>query len=388
MNQDIRKNLKAYLDGELDAQCAEEVRAAIEEDASLRDEKDFMMSLSSSLRALRPRKEATHQMAEAAAKKLAKPRQWLLRSAWVGSGAGVILLAVLFAIPNIKSLEHAGQEAPGALTKSEPADSGGADASLPMSPEREAPSSFDKQSSAARNARSTYESATTQPPVVERNIIWTGDLIVRVDNLDAAKQEVRSAVAGWNGYIKSSTMNDSRSQTPRAEMVIRVPVSKFDEAMARFEKLGERVSANSDSQDVTEEVVDIEARLRTMKAQEETYRQLLAQAKTVGQVIEVQDRLSALRGDIESLEARAAKLKELSALSTIRLTLIQRPSSEEAEAPIGWARDAWAHAVNGLASALRSIATAVIFAFVWIPVWLPSSFLAFAIYRRLLKTRD
>lgn len=393
MTQDTREDLKAYLDGELEPERAQKVRAAIEQDETLREEAEFMSLISASLRKLRPRREAIDEMAEIAVRKVARPRSSLMRIGWAWSGAAVLLIAGLFAWLSLVNPKGSSQSvepkptahSPDFLSSEHPARDQAA-------PTLDFPGPSERAEAGAEPLPLGEGSAATRPSeshvsILERNIVWRGELVLRVVSVEKARDEVASLVRSWRGYIKSSSLGDSTSQTPRAELIIRVPVGSFEEAMSRLEQLGERVSGRSDSEDVTEQIVDIEARLRTMKAQEETYRQLLGQAKTVGQVIEVQDRLSALRADIESLEARSAKLKELSSLSTIHLTLIQRPSSERSSQSAGWASDAWANAVNGVAAALRALAVAAIFAFVWIPVWLPCGILLIALYRRVSGVR-
>ena len=174
------------------------------------------------------------------------------------------------------------------------------------------------------------------------------------------------------GYVDSAESSDLASATPVLTMSLRVPVAKFDATLDQFEKLGARLSKKVSSEDVTATVVDLAARLKIMRTQEEVYRGMLAKARSNQDLIDVQDKLMNLRGTIESLEAQHKSLSQLAALSSIELTLQQ--SAEGAAAATNdpnWAREQWGSALSALGSAARVGGTVLIWSVVFSPFWIP-----------------
>jgi hypothetical protein len=225
------------------------------------------------------------------------------------------------------------------------------------------------------------------PPLQEemqRSVVRTCSLTIKVGDAQKAERSVTNLVRAWRGFVEGSESTNLDSRNPSLTMVIRVPESRFDDAIEAFEKLGERVAKTVSGQDVTSQLVDMNARLRNLRAQEETYRQILRQARRVGEVLEIQQHISSIRGEIESMDAQAKSLRRLAALSSLTLTLEQRPSGPDAPQTSGWAEDAWANATKALMGAVRSLSTAVIWVFVYSPVWLPAGFIAVLAWRKAL----
>ncbi len=390
MNNDLREDLKAYIDGELEPGRAEQIRVALETDETLRKEEEFMRSLGRSFASLRPTSEASPQSAEKSAASFIRKRRSILGSPWVWAGACSILLIVVLARPLIQSAqsELSGSDSPSPF----PAASSSGNASPPAPEAPAVGGATDMHESepgriTPQPEESSISAAPPGPAGFTRALIRTGSLTLRVESVDATRDEITQRVSAWGGYVEGQTKRDSQARVAEGEMILRVPSERFDEAMAELESQGETINSNTTSDDVSDQIVDLDARLKTMRAQEEIYRKLLGEAKTVGQVMQVQDRLSSLRAEIESIDARAQSLKNLAALSTIRVHLIQRPSASEAASTSGWAGDAWANAVKGVAGALQTIATAVIFVLVWLPIWLPLTLLLIVVYRRALSPR-
>lgn len=123
--------------------------------------------------------------------------------------------------------------------------------------------------------------------------------------------------------LSSSTASAPGKDTQRAQLVLRVPVTRFDSARQAVARLGEVESQSLRGADVTGELVDQEARLRSLQAQEETLRGLVGKATTVGEVLQVQPTLFGVRQQIEQLEAQRAHIKEAAELSTIVVSLVE-----------------------------------------------------------------
>lgn len=105
-------------------------------------------------------------------------------------------------------------------------------------------------------------------------------------------------------------------------MTVRVPAAKFDEALNEIRAATSRVIVESiKGQDVTEEFIDIEARLKAQKALETQFLEIMKQSKTVADALNVQTEIARVRGEIEKIEGRKRFLESQASLSTIKIRL-------------------------------------------------------------------
>jgi hypothetical protein len=204
-----------------------------------------------------------------------------------------------------------------------------------------------------------------------RDIVRRGSLSLRVDDVESAEREVQRLVAGWRGYVESADSTDLSTKTPSITLNVRVPVKAFDRALVSFEGLGTRLAKSIGSEDVTGQLVDLDARIRTMRAQEETYRGLLRQAKDLKQTLLVEDRLSEVRAEIESITAQRKTLGELADLSTISLTLTQALPPNAPPKDPNWLAQTWAESTTSLGSVVRGLTSVLLYGLVFTPLWLP-----------------
>jgi hypothetical protein len=169
------------------------------------------------------------------------------------------------------------------------------------------------------------------------------------------------------GFIADSDAQASGDATePQSgQITMRVPVDRFDEARARLAALGVLKGESIAGQDVTDQLVDLDARVTTLQAQEEAYRTLLGRAESIGDVLQVQDQLFSVRTQIEQLQAQAASLQDRAALSTITVTIEEPaavgPDDDRDGLDASWdrAKDAFTGVIGGLlvvAAALLPIA--------------------------------
>lgn len=238
--------------------------------------------------------------------------------------------------------------------------------------------------SAPRARLASQEAPAAAPKEVPiRRVIRNGSLTVRVNNVEKAEQKVSDLVAQEGGYVESAQSSDLASATPTLDLKLRIPAESFEKVMAGLEKLGVRLAKTVKSEDVTASIVDMAARLKIMKAQEEVYRNMLAKSSNSQQMIDVQDKLMTLRGSIESLESQHATLSRLAALSAIDLILRQgAEGTVAATADPNWAREAWGGALGTLGNVARVGGSGLIWFLVFAPIWLPTILLLRAFWRR------
>jgi len=120
------------------------------------------------------------------------------------------------------------------------------------------------------------------------------------------------------GFIASSeSYSDSEGNITSGNITMRVPSNKYNSIMEKVKEMGTIESVSSSGQDVTQEYVDLESRLRNFEAQEEVLLDLLEQSKRVSDMLEVQRELSNVRGEIEVIKGRMTYLDDLVSFSTI-----------------------------------------------------------------------
>ncbi len=160
------------------------------------------------------------------------------------------------------------------------------------------------------------------PLMVGEKMIKTGMLNLRVKSTDEATKEVYRVAAQMGGTVSNSSFSQYGSSMKSGTMTVRVPVERFDEAFTTLKKIAILVQTeNTAGTDVTTQVIDLQARINNKKAAEATMQILFERAVKISDVIEITDKLSVLRGEIESLEGQMRYMDDQTALSTITLSM-------------------------------------------------------------------
>ena len=221
---------------------------------------------------------------------------------------------------------------------------------------------------------------------VQRLVIKTADLSLQVDSARDAEASLRVLVGQLGGYVvKVETSGTDESMS--SHVIFRVPAERFDQALSGVQGLAKKVLARTvGGDDVTEEFVDLESRLKNLEATRDRLQSFLDKAETVDDALKVNQSLSDLQGQIEQLKGRKQFLEQSASLSTISVTLSPLPAimpivDEEGWQPLGVARDA----LRGLVSFGQGLATLVIVVLVWAPVWLPILLFGLWLSRRLRR---
>ncbi|RAO17614.1 hypothetical protein MED15_02955 [Micromonospora noduli] len=165
--------------------------------------------------------------------------------------------------------------------------------------------------------------------VDQRAIIYTGRMRVQVDDVDSAAREA-TAVATQAGGFVGGDQRRSADADAVAELELRVPAAKFNGVVEEIAKLGRQQSRQIDTQDVTEETVDLEARITSQRARVESARRLLSRATSITDLVSLENELGRREADLASLEAKKRRLADLTALSTITVSLAG-PAAKDTE---------------------------------------------------------
>ncbi|MET8529819.1 DUF4349 domain-containing protein [Micromonospora sp. NPDC005172] len=156
--------------------------------------------------------------------------------------------------------------------------------------------------------------------VDQRAIIYTGSMRVQVTDVDAAAREVSALVTRAGGFVGGDQRRSAEADAV-AELQLRVPAARFSGVVEEVAKLGRQQSREINTQDVTEETVDLEARIITQRARVDSARRLLARANSIADLVSLENELGRREADLASLEAKKRRLADLTALSTITVAL-------------------------------------------------------------------
>jgi hypothetical protein len=154
-------------------------------------------------------------------------------------------------------------------------------------------------------------------PAVGPRVIKTARLSVEVgrDGLPDAVQDVVGIAEGAGGFVLSTELAGEGSGT--GTVVVRVPAEEFEAALAAIGDLGDVARRTVSGEDVSEEFVDLEARLRNFEAQEAVLLRLMDRATTIGETIRVQRELTGVQLEIERIRGRLRFLEDRTSLGTI-----------------------------------------------------------------------
>ncbi len=162
---------------------------------------------------------------------------------------------------------------------------------------------------------------------VDRKIIRNGELTLETESPTEGLRKITAAAESHGGFVVTSEFKQNpvaagAKPSQSVTVVARVPASQFASALDQIRNAGERVIQEKVSgQDVSEEYLDVEARLRNKKALEGQFLEIMKQARKVEDALDVQSQLADVRTEIERLEGRRRFLENQSALSTITTTL-------------------------------------------------------------------
>jgi hypothetical protein len=167
----------------------------------------------------------------------------------------------------------------------------------------------------------TTEEKINEP--IERKLIKEGQVEFETDNLNATRKKIFEAVNKYKGYVSSDQEFKSPGRKSNT-LIIRVPADNFDSLLSEATQGVKKFESKEiHVKDVTEEFIDIQARLKTKKEFELRYIDLLKQAKSVTEILEIEKQIGELRSDIESIEGRLKYLEDRVSFSTLTITFYE-----------------------------------------------------------------
>jgi virulence-associated protein VapD len=167
----------------------------------------------------------------------------------------------------------------------------------------------------------------------EQRIIKNGDITAKVESAEETAGKITDLAGRYEGFVQSSNIYESSTGAKSGTVIIRVPVDGFEAAFAEIKTFATVVVSESISgQDVTEQYVDIQSRLKNKEAEEAQYLDILNQATTVEDILMVTERLSWVRQEIEQLQGRLYYIENMTDMSTISTYISEE---DRIEIPVG-----------------------------------------------------
>jgi len=165
----------------------------------------------------------------------------------------------------------------------------------------------------------TGDNGNPAAPVDDTKIVRTGSLQLSVADTDEALVAGRDAIRGLGGYIGSSQQQRSNDKV-FATVTYRIPVARWEDALDAIRHLGTEVAEQTDAAEVTGQLVDLDARIRNLKASEAALVGYAANAPKISDLLEIESRLTDTRGEIERMTAEQAALSDKAAMATLTVT--------------------------------------------------------------------
>ncbi len=222
-------------------------------------------------------------------------------------------------------------------------------------------------------------------------IVKTGTLALQVTGIDPALGQASAKIAALGGYVSGSERSGD-GESAVARVTYRIPAAHWDDALVALRGVADKVVAEqTQSAEVTGQVLDLGARIANLQATERALQTIMDRAIKISDVLDVQNQLTGVRGQIEQLETEKKHLEEQAAFGTLDvsygLETVAVVAAQQGFDPAGEVDQATARLVQ----VGQALATAAIwFAILWLPVILVVGVLAaiaFVVVRRLRRNR-
>ena len=244
----------------------------------------------------------------------------------------------------------------------------------------EAPSEASRDLAGSDDTGSSSGSPST--PQMERAVISSGTVSLSSKDVAETRQQVQRIVDAQGGDItEESTETDDEGDASYSRFVIRVPSPKFSEAMSALEEVDGVVASNRGSEDVTTQVIDNDVRVRAQEASLKRVELLLAEAKSLKNLIWIESQLTTRQAELDSLKSQQSWLTDQTSLSTITVDISKKQAKavekKDDDEPAGFL-DGLRGGMKALGGTFAAIALivgallpfAIVALVVGVPVWL------------------
>ena len=237
-----------------------------------------------------------------------------------------------------------------------------------------------------------YENAA--PSDFAKKLVKNAGVVIEAKEVIEVYQSILN-FAKENGGYEFSQMTNVRENSTVIEAVIKIAPENLDKLIGFAGTMGELISSNVNSEDITDSYYDSKIRLESLRGQLEKYNEFLADAKSIDDVIRVQSQIDRLISEIEILEGRLSKWDKLVAESTVNFTITQKVDPSLKRRDINWnalsfgdmgylIKSGVVSVLNGLVSVLQWL---VIVLLITSPLWIIALVVLRIVFRKKLALR-
>lgn len=227
----------------------------------------------------------------------------------------------------------------------------------------------------------------------QRLTIQTGQMTLRVENYQEARTSLTSMARDRGGYVSDSSERVHRRDNTTwttGQVVVRVPSDEFSATFEEAKAEGEVESSSTDSEDVTDQLVDIEARLENLRTERDRLRTLYEDANETADVLRVSRELSDVQEEIERLEAQQRQLQSQVQFATITVQINEQPPDPQPRpGPDSWWETgvvtAFLTSVSGVLTVARAMIVGTAYVAPYVLAFVTPAFLVSALVVRRLK---
>lgn len=209
-----------------------------------------------------------------------------------------------------------------------------------------------------------------QPPAMQPQLIKTVSIRVKVNSVTEAIATAQSIVTQQQGEVLN--LNDERTDNNRtATLSFRVPAAQLDRTITAVIELGYLQSRTISAEDVTDQLVDADARLRNLRKTEESLLTLLQKSGSIRDILAVNQQISQTRQQIEQIDAQLKNLRTRVAYSTVNLTIEQSVAGPADANPLtAQLAETWGRATQSVGKVTLSLLKLGLWLLAYTPYWL------------------
>ncbi len=241
------------------------------------------------------------------------------------------------------------------------------------------------QNRVALEAMELKDKAVSVLPGVERKITRDVTMTIVAPNVEEAVSRIEEIIKDSGGYVQNAnTWQENESM--QGKLILRLPVNELDDVLPRLEKLGRVIRRNITAKDITEEYYDATTRQKTLESQEKRLLELINKANTVNEMLEIENELTRIRSQIESLQARLKVLDSLTDLATVTIE-VQSPRSisigETLQEPLGQRLKAgFQRGLNGMINSAEGLIVLLAILIPYTPVLLIAGYIIYRLWKK------
>lgn len=234
------------------------------------------------------------------------------------------------------------------------------------------------------NYRQQEQNFNTQD---KRMIIRSGTMSLEVDKYDDTEAKIKQVVSSFSGYVTNSSSMLNTGGKKQGTITLRVSSDKFDAVVTELSKIGKVMNQNITGNDVTEEYMDSDARMKTQQELESRLLKLLAEkTASLTSVVEVEQKLASVRENIEKTQGRMKYLKDQASYSTLAVSVYE-PAMLQTSTGGGFFYELGQSVKKGLNGFTAVLSGIIIFVIAFTPILFLLALIGYIVRRFLRKKR-